>query len=156
MAYPHQTFTADNPLLIGSPTNNPPFEVELTSTWTHIPVGVSLWVTGTGATALVEDHGHLPTGFSAPAAETPEEGQGSGPPEQEPTPEAASEEVPPPEPQPEPTLTIPRDVPQPSRAGPGSSRRAWLEYADIIGMKGMAEASRDEIVAAVDALAEEG
>lgn len=41
-------------------------------------------------------------------------------------------------------------VPPPPRSGPGSSKKAWADYADALGVTVPAGADRDRIIAAVE------
>jgi len=43
------------------------------------------------------------------------------------------------------------EVPEPPRSGPGSSKAAWVEYAAARGVNVADDASREDVIAAVDA-----
>lgn len=51
----------------------------------------------------------------------------------------------------EPTPAPASSVPEPPRVGRGSSRDMWAAYAESLGISVADDASRDDIVAAVDA-----
>ena len=51
---------------------------------------------------------------------------------------------------PTPVEVVPDDVMQPSKAGPGSGKGAWLAYANVHGVEVDEDASRDDIVAACE------
>lgn len=54
---------------------------------------------------------------------------------------------------PEPEIAAPRppDDPEPPRAGPGSSRAAWADYARKLGVEIDDETTRYDIIAKIDA-----
>jgi hypothetical protein len=51
----------------------------------------------------------------------------------------------------EPTPAPTSSIPEPPRVGRGSSRDAWAAYAEGLGVPVADDASRDDIIAAVDA-----
>jgi hypothetical protein len=65
-------------------------------------------------------------------------------------PEPVSTQVPEPNPNPNPEPT-PAPVEEPPRNGPGSGREAWATHAAALGVETAEDATRDDIIAAVDA-----